>query len=122
MREREAASGDYIRGDATALESLLTKRDPATFMSPGGDVAVGASEAARAQIAGAASFGPASTGHFEVLGHGASGDLAYWTGRQIATMDIKGRELPVPMVLRTTEIFRFENDEWKLVHRHADMP
>jgi ketosteroid isomerase-like protein len=120
MRERETASNDYIRGDAAALQGLLTAQDPATFMSPGGDVAVGADLAARAQFAGAAAFGPASTGHFEILNQATSGDLAFWTGRQIAMMDIKGQDHPVPMTLRTTEVFRRENHAWKLIHRHAD--
>ncbi|MEO6885103.1 MAG: nuclear transport factor 2 family protein [Jatrophihabitantaceae bacterium] len=122
MREREAASNDYIRGDTTALQNMLTGKDPATFMSPGGGVTVGADAAARAQIDGATAFGRASTGRFEVLNSGSSGDLAFWTGRQIATMDIKGRDTPVPMTLRTTEVFRRESGTWKLIHRHADMP
>jgi ketosteroid isomerase-like protein len=121
MKEREAASNDYIRGDTTALQDMLTGQDPATFMSPGGGITVGAHAAARAQVDGATAFGPTSTGRFEVVNSGSTGDLAFWTGRQIATMDIKGGDTPVPMTLRTTEIFRREHGTWKLIHRHADM-
>lgn len=121
MPERETASNDYIRGDTTALRAMLTGQDPATFMSPDGSIVVGAAPAARAQIDGATAFGPTSTGRFEVLNSGSDGDLAFWTGRQIASMDINGRDLPVPMTLRTTEVFRREDGAWKLIHRHADM-
>ena len=41
MRERDAASNDYIRGDTTTLRDMLTGQDPAPFMSPGGDLTVG---------------------------------------------------------------------------------
>jgi ketosteroid isomerase-like protein len=121
MRRREAASNDYIAGDPAALQALLTQTDPATFLPPSGAVVDGASAAEEAQVGGAGAFGPGSTGHFEVLNSGASGDLAFWTGRQVARMDIKGQDDPVDMVLRTTEVFRLEDGEWKLVHRHADL-
>ena len=121
MRRREAASNDYIAGDPTALQAMLTRTDPATFLPPNGAVVEGAGPVQQAQVAGAAALGPGSTGHFEVLSCGSSGDLAYWTGRQVASMEIRGQDQPVEMVLRTTEVFRREDGEWKLVHRHADL-
>ena len=120
MSRREAASNDYIAGDPTALQAMLTRADPATFLPPNGAVVEGAEVVEQAQVAGAAAFGPGSTGHFKVLSSGSSGDLAYWTGRQVASMEIRGQDQPVEMVLRTTEVFRREDGEWKLVHRHAD--
>jgi len=91
IRRREAASDRYIAGDATALQEMLTGVDPATFMPPSGVVVEGAVPVQQAQVSGAAAFGPKSTGHFEVLNSGSSGDLAFWAGRQVATMDVKGR-------------------------------
>lgn len=122
MRRREAASDDYIRGDAQNLSAMLTHLNPATFMPPSGAVIEGATAAGRAQLEGSAAFGRRSNGRLEVLNSGSSGDLAFWTGRQVATMDITGHDEPVPMVLRTTEVFRREQGQWKLVHRHADLP
>jgi ketosteroid isomerase-like protein len=120
MHERETASNAYIRGEAAPLATMLTHHDPATFMPPSGAVVQGASAASQAQVDGAA-FGANSSGHFEVLNSGSSGDLAFWTGRQVATVDVKGQDGPVEMVLRTTEVYRREDGQWKLVHRHADM-
>jgi ketosteroid isomerase-like protein len=121
MRRREAASNAYIAGDASALQAMLTRADPATFLPPSGAVVEGAGPVAQAQVGGAAAFGPGSTGHFEVLNAHVSGDLAFWTGRQVARVDLRGRDDLVEMVLRTTEVFRLEDGEWRLVHRHADV-
>lgn len=121
LRRRREASDAWIRGDAAPLSELLTINDPATFLPPGGAIIEHAGPARDAQVAGARAFGPASTGRFEILHSGSSGDLAYWTGRQVAEMDVKGEPERVAMTLRVTEIFRREEDAWRLVHRHADL-
>lgn len=55
----------------------------------------------------------------QVVAAGASGDLAYIVALEHTTASIKGAP-PQPYVLRATTIFRRENGEWKVVHRHAD--
>jgi ketosteroid isomerase-like protein len=56
----------------------------------------------------------------EVLHREASGDLGFWTGVEHAHVEFDGAETPMGMKLRVTEIFRFENGDFRLVHRHAD--
>jgi ketosteroid isomerase-like protein len=59
--------------------------------------------------------------NLEVLQREARGDLAFWTGFQHATVHFAGRDQPVPMRIRVTDVFRRKNGEWKLIHRHADV-
>ena len=120
LRRREQASNDYIRGDAAALAAMLTEHDPATFMPPTGAVFEHADQVAKTQIEGARAFGPDGTGRFEILNSGSSDTIGFWTGLQHANVTLPGRNAPIDMVLRTTEIFRLEDGQWKLVHRHAD--
>ena len=121
LARREKASNDYIRGDAGEFMKIATQQEPATFMPPSGALFEGVADTAKAHLDGAQMFGSGSTGRFQILQSGASGELGYWTGLQHANVELKGNERHVAMVLRTTEIFRKEGGAWRLVHRHADM-
>jgi ketosteroid isomerase-like protein len=55
----------------------------------------------------------------EILAAEAFGDLAYIVALEHTTASINGAD-PTPYVLRATTIFRREDSEWKVVHRHGD--
>jgi NAD(P)H-dependent FMN reductase/ketosteroid isomerase-like protein len=120
LRDREEASGAYINGDPDPLLALSTTTDPATFFPPSGDRIVGADAVNAANRKGAQAFDQGSKGRFEILASGAGNSFGWWTGVQHADARMAGKDEPVPMRLRTTEIFRNEGGEWKLIHRHAD--
>ncbi len=121
MKKREEASVAFVNGDITPLLDLSTKTDPATIFGPGGDCVQGAKAVNDVNTAGSQNFKQGSTTNFEVMHSEASGGMAYWTGIQRSVVQIKGQAKPVPMDLRVTEIFRMQDGQWKLVHRHADM-
>ena len=55
----------------------------------------------------------------DLVAAGVSGDLAYMVGFEHIANSVVG--VPVePYTLRVTHIFRRENCEWKIAHRHAD--
>ncbi|MEU0793082.1 nuclear transport factor 2 family protein [Amycolatopsis sp. NPDC005961] len=51
---------------------------------------------------------------------GASGDLAYTVGFEQNTVSING--WPATYTLRVTHVYRREDGEWRIVHRHGDRP
>lgn len=56
---------------------------------------------------------------FEVIAAGVSGDMAYTVGYEHTACSIEG--VPAePYILRVTHVYRRENGEWKIVHRHGD--
>jgi ketosteroid isomerase-like protein len=56
----------------------------------------------------------------EYISSAASGDLAYTVAIERSEAMVAGQDKPATMVLRVTHVFRKENGDWKLVHRHAD--
>ena len=50
-----------------------------------------------------------------------SGDLAVTVGMERGTAVVDGGE-PFEMAIRTTHVYRREDGEWRLIHRHADFP
>jgi ketosteroid isomerase-like protein len=58
---------------------------------------------------------------FELVAAGASGDLAYTLGYERFSFSMDGGPV-APITLRVTHVYRREDGEWKIVHRHADVP
>jgi ketosteroid isomerase-like protein len=67
----------------------------------------------------ASNFSNCTSYENEVLAAGASGDLAYIVGIEHTTASVGGAG-PKSYSLRVTTIFRREEGEWKVVHRHGD--
>jgi ketosteroid isomerase-like protein len=57
---------------------------------------------------------------FEVVAAGASGDLAYTVGYEHNRVKVDGQ--PTTYTLRVTHVYRREDGQWRIVHRHADFP
>jgi ketosteroid isomerase-like protein len=66
-------------------------------------------------------FSDCSSYRFELVAAGVSGDLAYTVGYEHTTVSWDGIPLD-PYTLRVTHVYRREDGEWKIVHRHADSP
>ena len=67
----------------------------------------------------AESFSDGESCTYEVVGADASGDLAYVAAIERSVAGTLG-STPQTFTLRVTTIFRREQGEWKVVHRHGD--
>jgi ketosteroid isomerase-like protein len=120
MERRADIAVAYVNGDAGPLREIAAARLPATFFGPMGDCQKGADEVWAAYEAGASAFSPGSDTEVQVLDVHADDEVGYWVGIQRAKVRMGDAPEPTSMDLRVTEIFRREDDQWKLVHRHAD--
>lgn len=119
MREREAAAQAYVSGETAPLGQIVTHGASATFFGPKGGYETGADHVYDVYRRDAGHF-KSGESHFEVLQMAEGGDVAFWTGLQHAIAKLDGSDQEMPMHLRVTEVFRREDGEWKMVHRHAD--
>jgi ketosteroid isomerase-like protein len=55
---------------------------------------------------------------YELVAADVVGDVAYTVGYERTQASINGE--PRQYVLRSTQVYRREDGEWKVVHRHAD--
>jgi len=120
MRLRLQASTDFVEGKFDALKHISVEQSPATIFPPAGNCIQGANLVNKFNEEGAANFLPGAKNEFEIMHQGADEHIAYWTGIQRSTVKMKGKDQDITFNLRITEIFRKENGEWKLMHRHAD--
>jgi ketosteroid isomerase-like protein len=114
LRDAEVA---IHNGDADPRRAIWSTSDPVTIFGAWMD-ANGVAEAL--QIFGRLeeSFTDCTSYTHEVISADVSGDLAYTVGYEHTAASVQGE--PRKYTLRVTQIYRRENGEWKVFHRHAD--
>ena len=118
-RQLEAEQA-FINGDPEPRLAMWSTQDPVTVFGAEKSV-IGAEEARGAFRWLATRFSDCTDYRFELVAAGASGDLAYTVGYEHTTASWDGIPLD-PYTLRVTHVYRREDGEWKVVHRHADSP
>ena len=104
-------------GNVEPRLALWSHRDPVTLL--GAKLSGNGWADVSAKFRTVASWFSETTSYeFEVIAAGASGDLAYIVGYEHNVVKVDGA--PKTYTLRTTHVYRRENGEWKIVHRHAD--
>jgi ketosteroid isomerase-like protein len=122
LREREAASLDYVRGEGDSFMALAATEGDASFFPPGGGHVQGAAAVNERYAKDVHAFSDKTeSSRFEIFHSAADGEIGYWTGLQHAKVQMKGKDEWVAMTLRVTEVFRQEAGSWHIVHPHADM-
>jgi ketosteroid isomerase-like protein len=106
-------------GDVAPRMQLWSTANPVTLFGAFGMFNSGWDEVSRTFRWIAARFSNCTSYDFDLVASGVSGDLAYTVGYERCTRSIDGG--PVEQsTLRVTHVYRRENGEWKIVHRHGD--
>jgi len=120
LARQAKAEEAMVLGDPTQRIGMWSRRDPVTLLGAAtGLCKSGWDDLSRIFRWVASSFSEVSDFSFDVEVADVIGDLAYSLGYERFNGSIDGRPV-APITVRVTHIYRRENGEWKIVHRHGD--
>ena len=120
VEQYHLAIGKFMKGNPESARKMFSHRDDVTLANPRGVVAHGWTQVAKAMDLAASSRRDGEIVGFEIVAKHVSAELAYVVEVERLKGRFGGREELYAYDLRVTMIFRPEDGEWKVVHRHAD--
>jgi ketosteroid isomerase-like protein len=120
MERNHAALDEFARGNNKPLEQLYSRRDDVTLGNPFGPFVRGFHEVAATMERAATYYREGKATGFELVAKEVTPELAFVVEVERLSSKMGGSEEETPVSLRVTSIFRNEDGEWKLLHRHAD--
>jgi len=114
LRDAETA---LHNGNAAPRLAIWSSREPVSVFGAGRS-ATGQKQVRELFVALAEAFSDCTSHVYEIVAAEVIGDMAFTAGyeRTEASIDEERRQY----VLRVTQIYRREDGEWKVAHRHAD--
>ena len=115
------AQGEFLRGNPEPVKDLFSHTEDVTLANPYGPPVRGFDEVAKAVEHAASLHSDGTFVEWQILAKYVTAELAYVVQIERAEAKIGAREEITPLAVRSTMIFRPEEDgKWKIVHRHAD--
>jgi ketosteroid isomerase-like protein len=109
-----------MKGSPDGYKKLYSRRDDVTLANPFGPPVRGWDEVAQTLERAASHYRDGEATGFENVAKYITPELAYTVEMERCKAKVEGREDVTPIAVRVTTIFRLEDGEWKVVHRHAD--
>jgi ketosteroid isomerase-like protein len=110
----------FVTGDPEPQKKMWSRRDDATLANPLGPPARGWNQVEEALERAASQLRDGEPVGRDSISEYVTADLAYSVEIERSRMKVGEADEIVPVSLRVTTIFRREDDEWKVAHRHAD--
>jgi ketosteroid isomerase-like protein len=121
LHQFEQSTTRFINGDPGPWKAGASRQDDVTLMGGWGIVTRGWPATGSRYDWAAQRFADSGAQlTVEYISSFVSGDLAYTVAIERSTVRLADQTAPAPMNLRVTHVFRREDGQWKLVHRHAD--
>jgi ketosteroid isomerase-like protein len=114
LRDAEIA---LHNGDAAPRRAIWSRNDPVTVLGAWKS-ATGHREVSDLFGQLEATFSNCTSYSIEIIAAEVIGDMAYTAGYEHTQASINGE--PRTYSLRATQVYRREDGDWKVIHRHAD--
>jgi ketosteroid isomerase-like protein len=114
------ASTEFLKGNPEPVKKLCSHREDVTLNNPFPPPAHGWEQVAATIERAASQFRDGEFVSAEIIEKNVTPELAYVVEIERAEAKVGGGEDIAPFTLRATMIFRPQDGEWKIVHRHAD--
>jgi ketosteroid isomerase-like protein len=120
IEQYHLALDEIMRGNAEGYKRVYSRREDLTLANPFGPPARGWDEVAKTLERAASHYRDGEATGFENVAKYTTPELAYTVEIERCQAKVEGRDDVSPIAVRVTTIFRSEEGEWKVVHRHAD--
>ena len=114
------AQGEFLRGNPEPVKDLFSRREDVTLANPYGPPVRGWEQVSKAVEHTASLRRDGTFVEWQIVAKYVTAELAYVVQIERAEAKIGARGDITPLAVRATMIFRPEDGEWKIVHRHAD--
>jgi ketosteroid isomerase-like protein len=114
------AQGEFLKGNPEPVKKLFSHTEEVSHASPYGPPVRGWEQVAKAIDHSSSLRSDGELVGSEIVAKYVTTKLAYIVQIEQVKAKVGAREDITPFALRTTMIFRPEDGEWKVVHRHAD--
>jgi ketosteroid isomerase-like protein len=111
---------EFLRGNPEPVKDLFSRREDVTLANPYGPPVRGFDEVAKTIEHSASLRRDGTFLGWQIVAKYVGAELAYVMQIEWAEAKIGAREDISPIAVRATMIFRSEDGEWRIVHRHAD--
>lgn len=119
IQRMRAATAAFINGETEAWKAMCSHRPDATLFGGWGGHERGWEQLGPRYDWASARFAGGEVA-FEEIARVVTPDLAYTVHIERNRARLTGRDETVAIALRVSHVYRHEEGEWKLAHRHAD--
>jgi hypothetical protein len=117
-RYHEAAN-EFSRGDPEPIKQLFSHRDDVMLANPFGPAASGWGPASEALDYASSRFRDGAVTAFDEVARYVGTELAVIHEKEQWQAKVGGADELSQFGLRVTTTFRYEDGDWKIIHRHA---